>query len=341
MPTRRTTRPILRYAFDERNRLLVTDTHDALKPTRVLEGRASVDPKNRLVYHVESDEGFRDRSTPETVALDGIWKLTPNHELALTVHETDQRTRQTLYLKGALVKAEAHTLSFALRRSERDLHTSQQLTFSGRWRADAHNRLTFLAEKADGSADRFTLHGGWEVGDHHELRYRYRQRTGARGPREEHALTFQGAWDITANNRLVYRLTGSDRSAFEFTASLQTPSLLAREGRLVYQVGIGVSGGRTQRQRVSLFGTWKLHRDLSVSFEVPYADGRLQAIRFEGTYALTPRDRLAVALTTGRRERLGLTVVFTKELVPDKQLFLRLHKDAEEQSVIGGVRVQF
>ena len=337
------TRATVRYAFDERNRLVVRgprDGADEARPTRIFEGSVATDWNNLLVYHLSSDGG---REQPgQTFNLDGTWRLTPDHDLALTLHGTEERQRQTVFLRGAIVKAEANALVFALRRWDGGgLDTAQRLTLSGRWRADARNRLTFLVEKMDGSEDRLTLGGGWEVGPHHELVYRYRRRATPGRGREEHRLAFEGAWDITRGDRLVYRLAGSQDSAFEFLASLQSPSLLAREGRIAYQVGIGVSGDRVQRRRVALFGTWKLNHDLSVSFEIPYAGGRIEAIRFEGTYAVGPRNRITAALRSSRRERLGLTVVFTRELVPDANLFLRLKQDADERSAIAGVHVRF
>jgi hypothetical protein len=78
-----------------------------------------------------------------------------------------------------------------------------------------------------------------------------------------------------------------------------------------------------------------------VTFEVPYADGRVQGIRFEGSFAPSRRDRVAVALAAGRRSRLGLTVTFTRQLLPDAGLFLRLKRDAEERAAIGGIQVRF
>ena len=335
----------VRYAFDDANRLLIRPPHPAgarLRSTRTVEGRVAIESGNRLVYLVEAPVPSDGVTTPHAYHLDGTWTLTPNHELALTLHESADHARQTVYLKGALIGADAHALVFALRRSEReDIDTTQRLTLSGRWRADATNRLTFLAEKADGAQDRLTLEGGWEVDEHHALRYRYRQLTPAFRDRGEQTLTFEGAWDMTASDRLVYRLSGFDDSAFEFTTSLRSPSLLAKDGRIEYEVGIGVSRSRTTRQRVTLFGAWKLNRDLSVSFEVPYADGRIQAIRFEGTASLSPRDQVAVALTSVRGDSLGLTVTFTRELVPDASLFLRLQADAEERSAIAGIQVRF
>ena len=333
-------RTAVRYSLDERNRLLVRepgDSFEPLRPVRVMDGAIAVGRGNRLVYHAASAPGRGGSPGPRDMEFDGTWGLTHDHELALSVRESDARERQTLHLKGALVQAQANALVFALRREEETEGASEQLTISGRWAADAQNRLTFLVDKADGSEDRLTLQGGWELGPHHELLYRYRQRAAS----EERTLLFNGAWDITSADRLVYRLSGSDDSAFEFKAALQSPSLLASDRRVVYQVGIGLSGGKTHRQRVTLFGAWKLNRDRSVSFDIPYADGRIQAIRFEGSTSLGPRNRLKVELSTGRREPLGLTVTFTKELVPDVNLFLRLRKDAEDTSAIGGIQVRF
>lgn len=332
----------VRYAFDEDHRLVLTDPRDLLQPKRILEGRVSTDATNRLLYSVVSSVGPAGSPGPHTVTLDGTWALTPTHELALSLHEADGPRRQTVYLKGAIVSTKAHALIFALHRSEEEsLRAAQRITLTGRWQADAQNRLTFLVEKADGTDDRLTFQGGWGVGGHHELFYRSRQPTQDRRASEERTLIFEGQWDITRADRLVYRLEGSPDSAFEFRASLQSPSLLASDGRIVYQVGVGLSGGRSTQQRVSLFGTWKLHRDLSVSFEMPYADGRIGAIRFEGSYALGPRDQISVALRNSRREGLGLAVVFSRRLLRDTRLFLRLGKDAQEQSIIGGVQVPF
>lgn len=299
----------LRYALDARNRLAVTDLRDTLQPRRVLEGH---------------------------------WKLTDSHELALTLRETGERQRQTIYLKGSIMQAQANALVFTLRQVDNErLHPAQRLTLSGRWQADDKNRLNFLVEKADGSEDRLTLQGGWEVGPHHELRYRYRQQARAGRTHEAHTLIFEGFWDIAESNRLVYRLVGSHDSTFEFTASLRSPSLLAGDGRMVYEVGIGVARGKTERMRVALFGTWKVNRDLSVSFEIPYADGRVRSIRFEAAATLNSRDRIAVSLRNDRHDDVGLTVLFTRKLVGDANLFLRLQKRAEETSVVGGVQVRF
>jgi len=315
---------------------------ERLWASRVVEGTLTTDRGNRLIYHIDSAATRDGHAGPHRYHLDGTWALTRDHGLSLTLHEAARARRQTLYLKGAIVDAKAHALTFAFwRHGQNGRRTAQRLSLTGRWQADRKNRLTFLVEKADGSEDRLTFHGAWTVGPHHELLYRYRQPTGPRRAGSPHTLRIAGVWDIQRADRLVYHVEGSPDSTFDFRASLQRPSLNARDGQLVYQVGVGLARGRTQTQRVVLFGTWKLNRDLSVSFEVQYDGGRVHAIRFEGTYAIGPRNQVAITLRNSQREGLGMTVTFTRELIPDAGLFLQLRKDAEERSAIGGIRVRF
>ena len=341
MPIRQQSKRKARYAIDAFNRLVVLDPDDPLHPKRIFEGRFSIQNHNKLAYVFSKAGAALPEGGRETIALDGTWKLTGGHELALALHESKDRHSQTLTLKGALVQAEANGLVFALRQDADDAIFSQRLTLSGRWAADAQNRLTFLVEKAQGAQDRLTLQGGWEVGPHHELFYRYRQLINRRRFSEERALIFDGSWDIARNGRLVYRLLGTDTSMFEFRASLQSSSIRAAEGRIAYQAGIGLSQGRSQKQRVVLFGAWKINRDLSVSLEIPYAEGRVGSLRCETAAALNRRDSVTVALANDRRQKLGIAVTFTRKLNQDANLFLRLKRSSEESSVLGGVQVRF
>lgn len=270
--------------------------------------------------------------------VEGTWRLRGDRELAYTARETaDGFSRRTTSFRGSLLQAKSRALIFAVQQiDDQDVPRAQRLSLSGRWQADADNRLTFLVERGDGEEDRLTLGGGWEVGPHHELRYRLH-----RGARDVREFQFDGAWDVAGANRLVYRLAGTSRSAFEFRAALQNPSVTARQGRLVYQVGVQVERGVLRRQRVTLFGAWKLHRDRSVSFEIPYADGRVRAIRFEGSFSPAAGNRVAMALSTRQGEPLGLSVTWTRELMRDAGLFLRVRREAGDASVVGGVEVRF
>jgi hypothetical protein len=295
--------------------------------------------RNRLVYQVGA----------QRLVLDGTWALTRHHDVTFTARASGTSPSQTVYLKGALLKAEANALIVAVQQEERgQAAPHQRLSLSGRWSADAKNRLVFSVEKADGAEDRLTFHGGWEVGPHHELVYRYRQRSTSRRNTDEQALIFAGAWDITGADRLVYRLTGpagggagSGDSAFEFKAALQSPSLRARDGQIVYQAGIGLSGGRTKTQRIALFGTWKLHKNKTVSFEIPYAEGRRQAIRFGATYALAEKHEVTLELYGRRRQPLGIVVLFSRQFLEDAQWFIRLRREGKETEALAGVQVRF
>jgi hypothetical protein len=326
----------LRYALDDDHRLVTAEdgAGQRLRPVRVVDGSIAVGRGNRLAYQLASRDGAVGGS--RAVVFDGRWRLTSGHRLAFVLRETGTVGRSTLYFNGALLRAESDALIVAL-----DRGATRRIMLSGRWAADARNRLTFLVARADGTEDRLTLQGGWEVGPHHALRYRFRRRAADGRGAQEHALIFEGGWDVPAASRLVYRLAGSDDSAFEFRAHLRSRTLAAARGRLVFDVGIGLSRSATGRRRVILSGAWKLNRDLSVSLEVPYAGGRVQPIRFEGTLALGPRQRVAVALQDHRRRPLGLTVTFTRTLSQDAALFLRLQRDERERSAIGGVRVRF
>ncbi|MBI4596805.1 MAG: hypothetical protein HY737_00195 [Candidatus Omnitrophica bacterium] len=331
-----------RYAFDGENRLLIREQSSAaLRSVQIVDGTIEVDGRNRLVYHADETSRLQDAPASHAFVFEGTWKLTPAHQLALTLRESEVSTRQTLYLSGRVLETNAHALVFTLQRNGEPDTAAQRLTLTGRWQADANNRLAFLIDKGQGEEDRLTLQGAWEIGEHHQLLYRTRARATAKHRVVERTLAFEGAWDITAKDRLAYRLSGATDSGFEFRASLQSRSLSAREGRVAYQVGIRVSRSARIQRRITLFGTWKLHRDLSVSFDVPYGDGRVHTLRFEGAIAVTARDRVAVALLRSQRQSLGITVTFTREATPDLGFFLRLRKEADETSVMGGVRGRF
>ncbi|MDP3704146.1 MAG: hypothetical protein Q8R78_07135, partial [Candidatus Omnitrophota bacterium] len=245
-------------------------------------------------------------------------------------------------LKAAILTAEVNALVVSVHQAQRgDAAPAQRVALLGRWSADAKNRLVFSVEKADGVEDRLTFQGGWEVGPHHELLYRYRQRATSTKAADERTLIFAGAWDVTGADRLVYRLAGSSDSVFEFKASLQSPSLRARDGRIIYQAGIGLSGGRTRARRIALFGTWKLNKDKTVSFEIPYAQGRREAIRFGATYSFADQHEITLELRGRRRQPLGISVMFSRRLLEDASWFIRARKEGKDVEALAGVQVRF
>jgi hypothetical protein len=318
----------------------MTGAMERLRALRRAAHTVRTDRRNRLIYETAAPATQLD-GVPRRLILDGTWGLSADHRLRIAVRQSGEARRQAVQVGAGLLRASAKALTFAVRRHEADGRVSaQELTLRGRWQADARNRLVFHAAKADGSEDRLTLSGAWELGPHHELLYQYRQRTG-RGRAGLRTLRFAGTWDVVESHRLVYRLEGSDDSAFAFRASLQTPSLNARDGRLAYQVGIELADGRVINRRVTLFGAWKLNRDLSAAFEIPYEGGRREAIRFSGTLRFASRNELTVELADHRRRPLGLTVTFTRRFLKDARWFLRFEKAGRDVEALAGVQVPF
>ena len=169
-----------------------------------LTSRVRTDRRKRLIYEIDG----------QRFALDGTWTLSPTHDLIFTARARGPQSTQTVYLKGAIHKAEANALAVSVYQAQRgDAAPAQRVALLGRWSADAKNRLVFSVEKADGVEDRLTFQGGWEVGKHHELLYRYRQRARSIRAADERTLIFAGAWDVTGADRLGYRLAGSPSPA--------------------------------------------------------------------------------------------------------------------------------
>ncbi|MBI4353771.1 MAG: hypothetical protein HY595_00900 [Candidatus Omnitrophica bacterium] len=331
----------VRYEFDQLNRLVIRDPHDRLQPRRVLEGDLSVDRDNRLSYRLRATPGEA-RAMEREMMLDGRWTLTPDHRLGFTLHPQEDRRRQTLFFNGTIVDVRDNALAVSLWRREDDrMRSTQTVALSGRWQADARNRLSFLVSKADGSEDRLVFNGAWTVNRNNQLLYRYQESGRGRRQPAIHTLRFTGMWDLLPQSKLVYRLDLDNRSVFEFQAALQSSTLNAREGKIAYQVGIRLSGGRAMTQRITFFGIWKVRRDLSVAFEIPYTDGRRHALKFTGAYTWLTRNAVSVQLANLRGEPLGVAVTFHRTFLDDAQLFLRLQRLGKETQVLGGATLRF
>ena len=270
--------------------------------------------------------------------IDGVWTLTPRHELRYRRRGPEA----AVVLAGALVGTEPRGLTFHVTgESLSEELVGRTLTLRGRWQADARNRLTFLVERARGRSDRLTLRGGWALGPRQELRYQYQQDgPGARRDRV-HTLTFAGAWALTAGRQLTYVMDAASDSTFRFRGAFQTPSVLAKTGELRYQLGVEAAG-RRRVQTLTVFGVWRLSRTLGVTFEIPCADGRVGTLRFGASYRVGARGTVTAALTARDGRPLGLEVVFTREFWRGQgALFVRLRRAFAETGVEGGVRIRW
>ncbi|MCM8812191.1 MAG: hypothetical protein NC910_03965 [Candidatus Omnitrophica bacterium] len=268
-------------------------------------------------------------------AVEGNWSLTPRHEILYT----RSGDREEAVLRGRLAGAEPDALLFLVSQTQEGQRTeTRTVRLQGRWEADPLNRLAFLVEREEGRYDRLTLEGMWEVNDAHRLIYRSVSRPDSGKRSTVTTLTFQGVWDIDASKRLVYLLDADGTSGFRFRGAFQTPSILAKEGRIRYQVGIELNGKR-RFQTVTLFGKWKFSRDLALEFEMDYGKGRKRSIRFGAAYEVGHRGFITARLMSREGRPLGVEVVFGLDQVSaGGRLFGRWRKSGKETTVEAGAR---
>ena len=272
--------------------------------------------------------------------IEGRWKLTPRHELQY------RRTggAEDLVATGELVSAEPLGLTFRFEKESFQEDTRrQELQLKGRWQADLRNRLTFLVEREEGKADILTLEGGWEVGPGNEIQYRFERTEQKKGARSLHRIRFDGFWEVDEDRRLAYVLEAGSNSAFRFRGAFQTDSIRQKQGLLRYQIGLEAEGkGRGSLPTVTLFGKWKLSRDLSLEFEVPYSSGFRRAISFGATYTWNRRTSVSARLTTPGGGPLGVELSLHREFLQGRgEAFVRLRRSLEETAAEAGARVRW
>ena len=282
-----------------------------------------IDRLNRLIRDGETHEGF--------------WELSRGHQ----VRYRRRGPEEEVLLSGDLVSAEARSLTFRLRQAARDGDTQRrELSLRGRWLADGDRRLGFLVEREQGPQEKLTLQGEWELSPQNEVLYRFeRARPGKKG-KSVHLLRFEGYWEVGEDRKLAYVLDADSDSAFRFRGSFQTFSILEKRGALRYQLGAAADGRRGRLKTVTLFGKWKLSRDLSLEFEVPYSDGFSRSMTFGASYSLDRKTQISARLTTSGGGPLGLEVGLHREfLAGNGQAFLRLRRSLEETAAEAGVKV--
>jgi len=275
----------------------------------------------------------------DSVTLEGRWCLDENQELTYRARNKGGYDEEVRF-RGTLVAVEAGSLVVSLsgKKEGGDL-TAGLVTLAGSWLVDSQNRIVFDVARAFGRADRLTLGGSWQLGDHHEIIYDYRRADLDASSSGTHTLVFRGVWDVSENTCLTYYVGGDSRSALKFRGAFQTKSILAKEGALRYQIGIGLDSG-LRRQTITLFGKWKVSRDFELSFELTDAMGERRAIAFGGTYHPMKGTGISAVLKTRCGEPLGVELVLTREIFEGQgQLFVRLVRLAEKSAVEAGVQI--
>lgn len=302
----------------------------------------------------------------------GSWELLPNHEVGYRAEGRGGEIR----FKAPIVAVEPDALVVvATVRQDDQTVVTRTVRIAGRWKSDQKNRITFEFEKTGGRTDVLTFTGTWKLNDAHEIVYSYRSealqtrvRTGAgrtAGRKTAQEITFRGFWELSDKRHLTYVLSADADSAFRFRGAFQTPSIFAKKGEIRFQIGAEVTGtaaGRTKARAagqagranrsagepaghptvVTLFGAWKLGRDLALSFELDQPGSRKQVLRFGGEVKFAGPRTLSVNLRSERGTPLGVELLLTREFAGgDGELFARLARSSRESLVEAGGRLRF
>ncbi len=272
--------------------------------------KVKVDTENKLVID--------DKNRLKKFVLDGRWSLTPENNLKLHVLASrSEFSGKTLVLKGDIESVTGKSLSFRVR--ECRLFSglrSGTVQLKGIWRVDRYNRITFNAAKARGRYDTLTFQGAWQVNKQNEVIYRYFRKDLKTRKKKTRTLIFKGWWDL-GKDRIVYRLDRATDSFFGIKAALQSRSLLAAEGEIKYQVGIKYLERKVYRRvtkTITIYGTWKLSRDLNAKFEVKYSLGKVKEMSFLAEKVIAEGSNVTLSLNKKTGEKLGFSVMFTKTI---------------------------
>ncbi len=338
----------VRYEIDPHNRLVVEETVYKKKKKiirfrktrlprfrKVIDGRFKVDKGNTLIYHVKAPVPH-DTSVPHQVKFRGKWSLTKNHDLRITLNKWGRQTfGDQLTLQADIIDVKKNALLFAITtRTKENVQSTYILKLEGSWQADEYNRLTFRVKKQYGKYDILTFDGIWEINKNHEIIYTYQKAHLIRKLKKIHTLTFKGHWDIKDKTRISYIIDRNTNSVFSFRTGLG----IFKDNYIKYEIGMGISRRpKPIKQTVTLFGTWKIKKNIGLLFEVEYEKKRIHAIVFGANAKLTKKDTISFKLkNTLNRDIAANLQLKHKILKGDGEAFLRLLKSKREFSILAG-----
>ena len=324
----------LKYELDPHNRLVARG--EGLRGLRrVLDGNFRISDHNTLTYHIKVPVP-RDIKAPHQLQLKGTWSLTEDHQLRLTL---DKWKRQTfgdqLTIRGQILDVQKNSLLFAVTtRTKQGALSVYILELVGSWQADKHNRLTFRVDKEQGRFDTLTLEGAWELDDNYQIVYRYQEEELARKSRKSHTLIFKGYWDIKDKARLSYVIDHNIGSGFDFNTGIG----IFKDGYIKYELGIGLSRKmRPVKRTITLFGSWKLKRDVGLVFEIERAGRKIQTIVFGAEVKLTDKGAALFNLRNSLNRTIGAELELSRDIFKgDGRTFLRLLQSKQESAILAG-----
>jgi len=323
----------IRYEVDPHNRLVSEKTGKESEVPgfrTVLDGEFEIDENNQVTYHVKKSQGS---DTPQQVKLRGKWALNDEHNLVLTLDKWgNQIAGNKLTVESEIIDAKGDEIAFSVTSKDSENNTHIYIVkFGGRWQADEHNRLMFNVEKEAGATDKITLRGAWEVNKQNELIYTYEKSAPGRKEKITKTITLKGYWDIAGKHRILYVFNKEIGSEFDFKVSVGKPAARGLE----YELGVGAA---PSQKTITLFGEWKVNKNLGLLFEMPYAEGKIQSIVFGGWGKLNKDYRLDLRLQNKAGEDLGIDVKLSRRILEGQgEAFIRALRSQREVSIVAGV----
>ncbi len=210
------------------------------------------------------------------------------------------------------------------------------LKLKGTWRANDYNELCFEVTARQGPPETYTFKGRWKLNNNQQIEY-----TSEDG---RDKLTFKGYWNISSADRLVYILEGSSTSRFEFKVQFESSTFYPKKGEVRYRIGIGILQSRLSApgQVLIFYGEWKFGRNLELTFQMDYGQGKVRAIEF-GAEVNFGHNKVSFALRNELGEPLGITLTMTHKFLEsfDAEAFIRLKSRQTEQAIEAGITIPF
>jgi hypothetical protein len=323
----------IRYEVDPHNRLVSEKTGKESEVPgfrTVLDGEFEIDENNQVTYHVKKSQGSE---TPQQVKLRGKWALDNEHNLVLTLDKWgNQIAGNKLTVESELIDAKGDEIAFSVTSKDSENNTHIYIVkLGGIWQADEHNRLMFNVQKESDATDKITLRGAWEVNKQNELMYTYEKSASGKKEKVTKAITFRGYWDIAGKHRIIYVLNKEIGSEFDFKVSVGKPAARGLE----YEIGVGAT---PSKKTITLFGGWKVNKNLGLLFEMPYAEGKIQSIVLGGWGKFNKDYRLDLRLQTKAGEDLGIDVKLSRRILKGQgEAFIRALRSQKEVSIVAGI----
>ncbi len=325
-----------RYAVDPFNRLIAKESGRETQVAgfrHILDGEFKTDKNNSLFYHLKSPA---QSSLPQQLKLKGSWSLGEDHNLIFTLDKESYTQSDKLTLQGEIIRAESSRIIFSLvTRDEQGRARFYLISLSGRWQADKYNRLSFLVSRKGLPEDEIVFTGTWEVNTQNQIIYSYTHPASGRNKKTRRTLTFKGYWDISRKFRLSYILNKETASGFDFAVSLGRP--LKRGMR--YEAGIGIAPGK---EKITIYGSWKINEKLGVIFEMPREKGRMERILFGAECKLNPDYTLELKLKSALGKELGTSLRLSRDLLKGRgEAFIQALKDGKKTALIAGAGIRW